>query len=235
MPNYGEGLYRIFNDGANAVTDIEYRLQQNGTGVATQSYTITNEIGFATGIQFPVKTIENVTGQFNELRVRVASDPGQVGGFEFSQGFVRVFPLAQFDSPGGNNVEVQAANIVFPTADREGRRYAEGGLSNSSNFQHRVHLRSGTTRIDQVTVTGGFAVDSFSSVQANQNFVFDNTSLGANSGIDNAEVEISYNSSAFATAFGSSAQQGVFPTGPFDYNEGFTITITSQTAEWHSP
>ena len=232
MPNYDEGFYHIMAVGGSGITEIEYQLRQNGTSVATQTYSITNEIFSGTGIQFPLKEIDNVSGEFNELRVRVArSESG--GAFPLTT--VRVFPLSQFDNPGGNQVEV-SASITFPLSDRGGRRYVEGGLnSNSSLFQHTVHIRANTTRIDDVTYTAGFQVQDFNRVEDTTNRVFENTNLGSNSGVNNAEVRVSYDGSSLDTVAGSATSQGELTGGPYDYDEGTTLTLESQDIEWHSP
>ena len=228
MPNYDQGFYRIMAVGASAITQIEYQLRQNGTSIATQTYSITDEIAFGTGITFPTKEIDSVSGDFNELRVRVSD-----GNFPLTT--VRVFPLSQFDNPGGNQVEV-SPSISFPSGDIGGRRYVQGGLNSNSNlFQHTVHIRANTTRIDDVTYTAGFQVQDFNRVEDATDRVFSNTNLGSNSGVNNGEVRVSYDGSSLDTVAGSATSQGEFTGGPYDYNEGTTLTLESQDIEWHSP
>ena len=233
MANYDEGFYRIMAVGVSAISEIEYQLRQNGTSVATQTFSINGEIASSNGIAFPPKEIEDVFGDFNELRVRVSGEDDF--GNTFPPETVRVFPLSQFDDPGGNRVQV-SPSITFPSNDIGGRRYVEHGLNaNSTQFEHTVHIRADTTRIDDVTYTAGFQVQGFNRVEDTVDRVFENENQGSNSGVNNAEVRVSYDGSSLETVAGSATSQGEFTGGPYEYNEGTTLTLESQDIEWHSP
>ena len=229
------GFYHLAEVGADAVTTIEYACMLGGTVVQSQAFAITEEIGTATATEiiYPSKTIENVNGDFDGIRVRITTSTQTLIT-------VRTFPLGQtITDPGGNNVEVQNLRQSFPSGDDGFVQYAAQGLNaNTASFEHRVTLRKSATTVATQTFAGGkFQIETpgLDSHVLTSNIVFENDNDGSHEGVNNLGLESRDNSGLGTYRFAAGSNNDQYDIGPFQYDDGFTITMQQMTLYWTTP